>query len=155
MLKKHANEYSNQYTTFFIDDEMLAIPVNEVQEVTNKLEVTHVPLAPGFVRGLVNLRGQIATAIDLKSLLEKNQNTHKNNEMSVICLIGANLVSLIVDEVGDVIEVSNEDYENTPSTLSPRLKEIVSGIYKYQGKIVSVIDLEHIQKKIEPGLNNI
>ena len=146
-----------QLITFTVDSEVFAIDVMRVQEVTGRPVVLNVPLAPPFLRGLVNLRGQIATAVDLANFFsgesELKNEEEQESEMSVICEINKSLIALVVDSIGDVIEVDEADFEPPPPTLEGRLNEVVSGIYRTEGRYISVVDLLSIENEIEPNEN--
>lgn len=139
----------DQLTTFYVSGEMYGIEVVKVQEVTGTTAVTKVPLSPKFVRGLVNLRGQIATAIGLNELfntkVEKDQ-----GQMSVVCRIEGNLISLVVDSIGDVVEVDRETFEPTPDTVPGSVRRFIKGIYKMNGILLSVVDTDSIFKELSP-----
>ena len=143
-------DHDKQITTFYLDKELYGIEVQKVQEVTGKLDVIKVPLAPLFVKGLINLRGQIATALGLKELLSERQS--KVECMSVVCKSDNGLISIIVDEIGEVVEVNQTQYETTPDHLSDSYKKYIKGIYKMNGHILSLIDLESVLKELSPTI---
>lgn len=145
-----SNSASEQLTTFYIGKELFGLEVMKVQEVTGNLDIVSVPLAPNFVLGLVNLRGQIATAIGLRELFSKSINNKNENEMSVVCKTESNLVSLVVDSIGDVVEVDRVRFEKTPDTVPANLKKFIKGIYKMDGVLLSVLDIEIIYKELSP-----
>ncbi len=138
-----------QLTTFYVGHELFGIEVMKVREVTGNPHVVPVPLAPEFVKGLVNLRGQIATAISLSELFAISGNSSEEN-MSVVCKNEGNLVSLIVSSIGDVVEVSKTNFERNPDILPSTLKKYVKGIYKMEGILLSVLDIESIFKELSP-----
>lgn len=138
-----------QLTTFNVGDEVFGLEVTDVQELTGNLEVVGVPLAPQFVRGLINLRGQIATAIDLKIFFEIESKCN-GDEMSVVCRVNNILISLIVDSIGDVVEIDQESFESTPDTIPFKLRKYMKGIYKFDNELISLIKLESIVNEIEP-----
>lgn len=140
-----------QLTTFYVGGELFGIEVLKVQEVTGQPNVIAVPLAPKFVRGLINLRGQIATAIELGALFGKNFEQN-SNKMSVVCKIDGNLVSLIVDSIGEVVEVESSQFELAPDTMPIGIRRYVKGIYKMKDVLLSVIDLESIAKELSPAV---
>jgi purine-binding chemotaxis protein CheW len=140
---------NEQLTTFYVGDELFGIEVMKVQEVTGEQSIMPVPLAPEFVKGLVNLRGQIATAINLSNLLALS-NENDLNSMTVVCKNEENLVSLIVSSIGDVVEVSTRDFEKCPDVLPPSLKKFVKGIYKSEDVLISVLDIEKIFYELSP-----
>ena len=148
-----------QLTTFFVGPELFGIDVMKVQEVTSRLEIMNVPISPDFVKGLINLRGQIATAIGLQELLhietieKKNEGQEKQedaDQMSVICKIDENLVSLVVDVIGDVVEVDSSTLEDVPETVNGNVKKFLKGVYKLNGLLLSVIDLDAISRELSP-----
>lgn len=137
-----------QLTTFYVGKELFGIEVMKVQEVTGQQSLVPVPLAPQFIRGLVNLRGQIATAIGLNELFLQPTKTSDHGQMSVVCRLDGNLVSLIVDTIGDVVEVERSEFEKTPDTVSVNLRKFMKGIYKLNGAMLSVLDIEAICREL-------
>lgn len=137
-----------QLTTFYVGNELFGIEVMKVQEVTGNPQVVPVPLAPEFVRGLVNLRGQIATAIGLSELFSQKKSQGDQSEMSVVCKSEGNLISLVVDSIGDVVEVDGHKFEKTPDTVPQTLRRFVKGVYKMDGILLSVLDIETIFKEL-------
>jgi purine-binding chemotaxis protein CheW len=138
---------NTQLTTFFLGGEQFGIEVMKVQEVTGQPAVIQVPLAPAFVSGLVNLRGQIATAIGLRELLGLGAQS-QGSQMSVVCKLDGNLISLLVDTIGDVVEVEQKQFENAPETLLSSVRRFVKGVYKLDGVLLSVLDLEQLSKEL-------
>lgn len=136
-----------QFTTFYIGNDLYGIEVMRVQEVTNGLATVPVPLAPTFVRGLINLRGQIATALGLRELFQLGGGP-RENEMSVVCRLDGNLVSLFVDGIGDVTEVAQAQFEPVPPTIPASVKRFLKGIYKIDGALLSVIDVEKLSREL-------
>lgn len=136
-----------QYTTFYIGERLYGIDVLKVQEVTRAMPMSPVPLAPKYVHGLINLRGQIATAIGLRELFNLEQ-ASVDDQMNIVCSIGGVLFSLIVDKIGDVIEVPKKDFESTPQTVSGEVRKYMTGVYKLPDQLLSIIDIETIIKTI-------
>lgn len=141
-------EKSKQYATFLIDDRLYGIDVMEVQEVTQALMPTTIRLAPAYVKGLINLRGQIVTAIGLRELFGLPKSADAQSHASVVCRIDGNLFSLLVDRIGDVVEVSPADFESTPSTIDGGLGKYMAGVYKTSGSILSVLNIESISSEL-------
>jgi purine-binding chemotaxis protein CheW len=136
---------SSQFSTFYIADRLYGIDVTRVQEVVRPMPITPIPLAPEYVTGLINLRGQVATAIGLRQLFGLKNNP-PDQFMNVVCRIDGSLISLQTDEIGDVIEVMMTDFEPTPQTVPGDVRRFMSGIYKISGALLSVIDIERISK---------
>jgi len=131
---------SQQFCTFVLQDEFFGVPVQQVQEVIRYQEMTRVPLVSETVAGLINLRGQIVTAIDLRHCLRMPRRAAGQLPMNVVVRTADGPVSLLVDEIGDVIEVSEDWYESTPQNISPKEKEMVEGVYKLDGRLLLVLN---------------
>jgi purine-binding chemotaxis protein CheW len=129
-----------QICTFALDGSTFALPVSEIREVVRGLSVTPVPLAAGAVRGLVNLRGQIATAVDLRRRLELPERPPGQDEVNVVIEAAEGPVCLTVDDVGDVILVPVSAIERPPETLRPVVRELVRGICKRDDALVLLLD---------------
>lgn len=119
-----------QFCTFYIDDFYLGIEVTEVQEVLREQLVTPVPLARGDIRGLINLRGNIVTALDLRTRLRLPTSGKSGSAMNVVLRSEFGSIALLVDAIGDVLEVDEGSREAPPATLEPMLREMVEGVYK-------------------------
>jgi purine-binding chemotaxis protein CheW len=133
-----------QYCTFTLGDLFLGIEVLRVQEVIRPQAVTRVPLGPRSVRGLINLRGQIVTAIELRERLGLPARDADREAMNVVVRTDEGAVSLLVDEIGDVIEVNDEQHEELPETLLPAARTLVRGVYKLPRQLMLVLDLDAV-----------
>lgn len=131
-----------QYCTFFLAEHYFGIDVLEVQEVLRHLEMTCVPLAPAVVRGLINLRGQIITAIDLRQRLDLPARTTDHRSVNVVVTTDDGAVSLLVDEIGDVVPVSEETFEPLPDTLRGAAREMIRGAYKLEDRLLLILDTQ-------------
>jgi purine-binding chemotaxis protein CheW len=131
-----------QFCTFFLNDQFLGVPVEQVQEVICFQEMTRVPLVPPVIRGLINLRGQIVMAIDLRRRFAMDERPESQLPMNVVVRTGDGAVSFLVDEIGDVLEVEEEGYESVPDTLRGPARELVRGVYKLREHLMLVLDTE-------------
>ncbi len=129
---------SKQYCTFYLSGYHFGVAVSHVQEIIRSQKMTRVPLAPRVVRGLINLRGQIVVAIDLKKRLGMQADEGEN--MNIILRTQDGAVSLLVDEIGDVLEVSDEIFEEPPETLKGLARDLIEGAYKLEGKLLLILD---------------
>ena len=141
-----------QYCTFFLDGHFFGVEVEKVQEVRPYQEMTHVPLAPAVLKGLINLRGQIVTAIDLRRRLGLHERNGGDLPMNVVVRTESGLVSLLVDDIGDVLEVMEGSSEPPPETLSGVARELVRGVYKLKGVLMLVLDTEKATRVGAPGI---
>jgi purine-binding chemotaxis protein CheW len=128
--------------TFKAGDRWLGIEVARVQEILRARPVTPVPLAPAVVAGLVNLRGQIVTAVDLRRRLELAVQEQERDPAQVVVHGAEGAVSLLVDEVGDVLEVAEEDFEPPPPTLTGAARELIVGAWKLPDRLLLALDVD-------------
>lgn len=131
-----------QYCTFFLDRYYFGIDVLKVQEVIRYQEMTRVPLAPPVIRGLINLRGQIVTAIDLRRRLELPDRPAEHLPVNVVVQTDDGAVSLLVDEIGDVLQVPEKAFERPPETLQRASRELIRGAYKLEDRLLLILDTE-------------
>ena len=133
-----------QYCTFFLDELFLGVNVLDVQEVIKFQSMTLVPLASRVVSGLINLRGQIVTAIDLRRRLELDDREEGIPPMNVVVRTDHGLVSLLVDDIGDVLEVSDDTFEPPPPTMKGVARELISGVHKLDGHLLLLLDMPKV-----------
>jgi len=144
---------TKQYSTFFVNSLFLGVDVLKVQEVIRYREMTRVPLAPDMIEGLINLRGQIVTVIDLRRRLELPPRPEWQLPVNVVVRSEDGAVSLLVDEIGDVVETRDEDYEHPPETLKGAARDLVTGVYKLKGRLLLILDTERTVS-LPASLNN-
>jgi len=132
---------SKQFCTFSIDTLLLGVEVLKVQEVIRYQSMTVVPLASSAVKGLINLRGQIVTAIDLRRRLGLKERDGQD-PMNIIIRTDGGPVSLLVDAIGDVLDVTDECLEAPPGTIQGVARELITGVYKLDGQLLLVLDTE-------------
>lgn len=135
---------TSQLCGFKIMDGQYAIPVLEVQEVVKPQKVTAVPLGPEYVDGLINLRGQIVTAINLRVLFGLPRRENNDEYMNIIVRWGDSLYSLVVDEIMDVMDIENTSFEDTPDTIDDKLKKYIRGVFKLEDNLLTLLSLEKI-----------
>ncbi len=133
---------SLQFCTFHVAGYYFGIDVLKVQEVIRYQPVTRVPLASPMVRGLMNLRGQIVTAIDLRRRLELEDRPADQVPVNVVVQTDDGAVSLLVDEIGDVLEVPETAFERPPETLRGMARELIRGTFKLKDTLLLVLDAE-------------
>ncbi|MBM4246981.1 MAG: chemotaxis protein CheW [Deltaproteobacteria bacterium] len=133
---------ARQLTTFHLDGLQFGIEVERVQEIIRWQPMTRVPLASPVVRGLINLRGQIVTAIDLRERLGMPARENELLPTNVVVRTDDGVVSLLVDEIGDVLEIDDETFEQPPETVRGTTRELVRGVYQLRDKLLLVLDTE-------------
>jgi purine-binding chemotaxis protein CheW len=133
---------TRQFCTFFLEHYFFGVDVRQVQEVFRSHEQTRVPLAPQVVSGLINLRGQIVTVIDLRRRLELRPRADAQRPMHVVVRHDDSVVDLLVDEIGDVVDVADDLFESPPGTLEGIARELIVGAYKLEGQLLLILDTE-------------
>lgn len=131
-----------QLCTFYVGGLFCGVDADKVMEIIRYQELTRVPLAPSVIQGLINLRGQIVTAIDLRQRLELPERTLDHLPMNVVVHTEDGIVSLLVDEIGEVLEVAREKFEQAPETISGVAREVVRGVYKLEQGLLLHLDIE-------------
>lgn len=126
--------------TFWLAEHCFGVDVLGVQEVIRHQDVTPVPLAPSVVVGLMNLRGQIITSCDLRIRMELGERPADLVPMNVVLQTPDGPLSLLVDRIGDVIEVSDDDFETPPSTVTGVARDLIVGAYKLDGRLLLELD---------------
>lgn len=133
---------TRQFCTFYLDGLLFGVHVLNVQEVIRYQEMTHVPLASRIISGMINLRGQIVTAIDLRRRLGLSERPADKLPMNMVVRTDDGVVSLLVDEIGDVIEVTEESFERPPETMQGVARDLIRGVYKLKGELLLILDTE-------------
>jgi purine-binding chemotaxis protein CheW len=132
--------FKQRFSTFYVDGLFFGVEVEKVQEVFRYQDMTAVPLAPDVVSGLINLRGHIVTALDLRKRLELHARPQGQMPMNVVVRHEDGAVSLLVDEIGDVLELDEETFEPPPETLRGKARELVTGVHNLQDRLLHVLN---------------
>jgi purine-binding chemotaxis protein CheW len=131
---------SRQYATFEVDDQLFGLDVAKVQEVLSFHEYTSVPLAPPSIGGLFNLRGQVIAAVDLRVQLGLPPRDFEGPAMNVIVRTPEGSVSLLVDRIGEVVELDDDTFEAPPDTLVGPRRDLITGAFKLDGRLMLALD---------------
>lgn len=135
---------TRQFATFELAGHLFAVEVERVQEVLRHQPSTPVPLAPAAVGGLINLRGQVVTAIDVRHRLGLPERPGDMAAMNVVVRVDNEVISLLVDLIGDVIDVDEDQFELPPETLRGAGRELVRGAYKLEGRLLLALDVDRV-----------
>lgn len=129
-----------QLCTFHIDDMLLGVDVSVVQEVIQTPPVTRVPLAKSTVAGLINLRGQIVTAIDLRVCLQRSAVASHDLSQSLIIRTESAPFSFLVDRIGDVLDIDEATFTRTPESINPSAAMLISGAYRMPDSLLLILN---------------
>jgi len=133
---------STRMVTFTLDGRLYGVDVDAVQEVLRGQTRTRIPLAPGTLAGLINLRGQVLSAIDLRVQLELPVRDEETEPMLVVIRVAGEPVALLVDTIGSVVDVDADQFEPPPDTLSGSSRELLLGAYKLDNQLLLALDVD-------------
>ena len=134
----------NNCITFLVDGHLFGVPTTEVLELSRFQKLTPVPLAPAAISGLMNLRGHVVTALDMRCRLGLRPRPDGLLPMNIVLRREDVLVSLLVDRVGEVVELDDSTFEQPPDTLRGLARELVRGVHKLPGRLLLLLDTHKI-----------
>ncbi len=147
-----ADQSAQEYITVMIADQLFGLPILEVQDVFMPEAITEVPLASQDVAGVLNLRGRIVTAIDMRKRLGLPPLEDGKARMAVGIESNGESYGLIIDTVGEVHRLSHETFEANPANLDPRWAAISAGVHRLDGSLMVVVDVEKVLAQEETGI---
>jgi purine-binding chemotaxis protein CheW len=134
----------HKISTFRVDGDLFGVDAMLVQEVGRYVEVTAVPLAPPAVAGILNLRGEVVTALDLRRLLGRPDRAATDKPMNVVLRNEGGAVSLLVDEIESVEDVEDSTFEAIPETVTGSAREYLGGAYKMPDGLLLTLDVPRL-----------
>jgi len=135
---------SIEYVTVTIEEQLFGLPISRVQDVFVPDRLTQVPLAPPEIAGVLNLRGRIVTAIDMRRRLGLGHRDGKVPAIAVGIELKGESYGLLVDAVGEVLRLAKDGCESKPVNLDERLAEVMSGVYRLDGQLLVVLDVDRV-----------
>lgn len=133
---------STRLVTFTLDERVYGVDVDAVQEVLRGQPRTRIPLAPTSVAGLINLRGQVLSAVDLREQLGLTAYTADQEPMLVVIRVAGEPVALLVDSIGSVVDVEADQFEPPPDTLAGVARDLILGAYKLEDQLLLALDVD-------------
>lgn len=131
-----------QLVTMTVEGQLFGLPILSVQDIVETHKITQVPRTPSAISGIMNLRGRIVTVINLRRILGRSDDT--NSKMGVTVEFHGDLYTILVDQIGEVCLLDRSDFEAAPATLDPKLKQLCTGIYRLDGELLAVLDVNQI-----------
>jgi purine-binding chemotaxis protein CheW len=133
-----------EYVTFTLDGQIFGLPIGRVQEVFRPARITPVPLAAAQIAGVLNLRGRIVTAIDMRSRLDLPPRGRAETAMAIGIESGSESFGLLVDALGEVLKLSDAEREANPVNLDRKLARISAGVFRLDGQLLVVLDIDRV-----------
>lgn len=141
-IKDDADTKTIEYVTVTLDDQLFGLPISRVQDVFVPDRLTRVPLSPPEIAGVLNLRGRIVTAIDMRCRLGLPARDGKIPAIAVGIELKGESYGLLVDAVGEVMKLAKDACEAKPANLDARLSEVAAGVYRLDGQLLVVLDID-------------
>ena len=135
-----------ELATFYVGDSLCGMDILKVQEINKLLEMTEVPLAPGYVKGILNLRGQIVTVIDLGNKLDLADTDTDSETRNIIVNSNGEYIGLLVQRIGDVERTDEDNIEPPPANIGSIQGRYFEGVFKKENSLIGIINVEEILK---------
>lgn len=135
---------NSDFVTMRLAGQLMGIPVLAVHDVLASHKITPIPLAPHAVAGVLNLRGRIVTAVDLRARLGLPPRAPGERPMSIVVDHDGEPYSFLIDSVGEVLSLSFDKFERNPVTLDARWQDVSCGIYRLDGELLVIVDVERL-----------
>ena len=133
-----------EYVTTMIGGQLFGMPISRVQDVFMPERLTRVPLSSSDVAGVLNLRGRIVTAIDMRARLGLPKNEDGKPPMAVGVELRGESYGLLIDSIGEVLKLADDSREVNPVNLDPRLTKMADGVHRLDGQLMVVLDVDRI-----------
>ena len=134
----------NDYVTFTTAGQIFGLPIERVQEVFKPAHITRVPLASSQIAGVLNLRGRIVTAIDMRSRLDLHVEDESQARMAIGIESRAESFGLLVDALGEVLKLPDDTREANPINLDRKLARVSAGVHRLDGQLLVVLDVDRV-----------
>jgi purine-binding chemotaxis protein CheW len=143
-MHNRVDNHLTEYVTVIIGEQLFGLPISRVQDVFVPDRLTRVPLAPPEIAGILNLRGRVVTAIDMRSRLDLGKRAAGEPVMAIGIETRSESYGLLVDSVGEVMKLKTADCEAKPINLESRLARVAAGIYRLESQILVVLDVDRV-----------
>ena len=143
------NAAARELIAFRIGEQEFCVDIMSVREIRGWTPATPLPRAPGFMKGVINLRGAVLPIIDLGARFGLRTSEPSERHVIMVAHIGGRMVGLLVDAVSDIIQLTDEALQPTPDVASEQVKSFVKGLFALEGRLISLIELDRIVPEIE------
>lgn len=138
------NHDEMEFVTVRIGEQLFGLPIDRVHDVFAADSLTRVPMAPPEIAGVLNLRGRIVTAIDMRRLLDLPAQPEHTEQMAVGIEYRSESYGLLIDEVGEVLKLPAAQQDSVPVNLDPRWGRIAAGVYRLENNLMIVLDVDRV-----------
>ena len=144
MTNETFNEHVTEYVTVLIGEQLFGLPISRVQDVFMPDRLTRVPLSSPEIAGVLNLRGRIVTAIDMRRRLGMGPRTDGRPSMAVGIELKGESYGLLIDTVGEVLKLADNTREPNPVNLDQHLARVSAGVHRLEGQLMVILDVERV-----------
>ncbi|WP_374322455.1 chemotaxis protein CheW [Brevundimonas sp.] len=144
-----AKDPQRELIAFRIGAQEFCVDIMSVREIRGWTPATPLPRSPGYMKGVINLRGTVLPIIDLGARFGLETSEPTARHVIMVAHIGGQMVGLLVDAVSDILQMSEAAVQPTPDVASDRVKTFVKGIFSIDGRMISLIELDHILPQVE------
>ena len=149
MTEASSASVSRELIAFRIGKQEFCVDIMSVREIRGWTPATPVPRAPGFMKGVINLRGAVLPIIDLGARFGLSTSEPTARHVIMVAHVGGRMVGLLVDAVSDIIQLTDEAVQPTPDIASDPVKSFVKGLFALDGRMISLIELDRIIPETE------
>jgi len=144
MKRDAKNAGDREFVTVMIGEQLFGMPIDRVHDVFAADRLTRVPLARGEIAGILNLRGRIVTAIDMRKCLDLPPKLDVTNQMAVGIEAHGESYGLLIDQIGEVLRLPDDSRQDNPVNLDPRMAKLAGGVHRLDGHLMVVLDVDRV-----------
>jgi purine-binding chemotaxis protein CheW len=141
---RDSSQKAGKYLTFVLANEEYGLEILKVREIIGMMNITSVPRTPGFVKGVINLRGKVIPVIDLRLKFSMPEAQHTEETCIIVVNVGKLEMGIIVDRVSEVLDIAGEEIEDTPSFGVSVDTRFILGMGKANGKVTILLDIDRV-----------
>ena len=145
---------SLELSTFYVGDALYGMDILRVQEINRLMDFTKVPQSPEYVMGIMNLRGQIVTVIDLSKKLGLSKTELKDESRNIIVNDQGEYIGLLVDRISDVVRTDTDKIEPPPSNMGGVQGKFLQGVFKMDKNLIGILNVEELLKTADEASKN-
>jgi purine-binding chemotaxis protein CheW len=131
-----------EFVTFYVGDLLIGVDIHNVEEINRQVDVTPVPQSPHHVRGVINLRGEVVTVVDLRKVLDMGDADINQHSRTVVVNSGNEEIGLLVDRIADVVRVRANQMDMPPANVSGVDGRFFKGVYKLEKTLLIILDVD-------------
>ena len=146
LAESNRNNSAVDLATFYVGDALCGIDILNVQEINKHMEITKVPQSPDYVMGILNLRGQIVTIIDIGKKLGLSPTKLSNQSRNIIVKSKEEYIGLVVNSIADVVRADSEKVESAPANIGGVQGKFFEGVFKTEDRLIGILNVEEVLK---------